>query len=223
MYILYGGKFTRAIITEKVLAECGLEYELRPVDTVKGDHRSPEYLKINPAGWVPALITPEGETLYETPAINLYLAERHGTPELAPAVGDPDRGLFLSGFFYVSDELEHHLKRYWFAHRYADGEKDAPAVKQRAYEQIASNLQVIDGRLAEKGPYHLGARYSLVDLVVAHWAVSIDVPDFLDSMPALRRCCDLVHARPHLKSLLERQERWMEEYYELNAAGGGVR
>ena len=106
MYILYGGHFTRALITEMVMAEGGIPYELRNVDIVAQEHRRPEYLAINPAGWVPALVTPEGATLYETPAINLYLAERHGLTHLAPAPGDPDRGIFLSGLFSVTGDLE---------------------------------------------------------------------------------------------------------------------
>ena len=73
MYILYGGRFTRALMVEMVMAEGGIPYELRNVDIVAHEHRRPEYLAVNPAGWVPALLTPEGETLYETPAINLYL------------------------------------------------------------------------------------------------------------------------------------------------------
>ena len=89
MYIVYGGKFTRTLMVEMVMAEIGIACEMRNVDTIKREHLSPVYLKINPAGWVPALITPEGDRLYETPAINLYLAERHRATHLAPAVDDP--------------------------------------------------------------------------------------------------------------------------------------
>ena len=68
MYILYGGRFTRTLIVEMVMAEGDIAYELREIDIFKQQHRSPEFLAINPAGWVPAMITPEGETLHETPA-----------------------------------------------------------------------------------------------------------------------------------------------------------
>lgn len=63
MYILYGGPFTRALIVEMVMAEGNIPYELREVDIVKQAHQSPEFLAINPAGYVPAVITPQGETL----------------------------------------------------------------------------------------------------------------------------------------------------------------
>ena len=91
MYIVYGGKFTRTLMVEMVMAEIGIACEMRNVDTIKREHLSPDYLEVNPAGWVPALITPEGDRLYETQAINLYLAERHGATHLAPAADDPLR------------------------------------------------------------------------------------------------------------------------------------
>jgi len=84
VYVLYGGPFTRGLLVEMVLAEGGIAYLRRTVDIFEGEHRSPAYLAVNPAGWLPALITPEGETLVEAPAINLYLTERHGLAQLAP-------------------------------------------------------------------------------------------------------------------------------------------
>ena len=104
-YILYGGRFTRALMVEMVLAEGDINYELREIDIVQKQHQSLEFLAINPSGWVPALITPEGQTLYETHAINLYLAERHRLTKIAPGVSEPERGLFLSGLFSICDDL----------------------------------------------------------------------------------------------------------------------
>ena len=102
MYILYGGDFTRAVLVQWVLEEGNLDYELRKIDLAKGEHRAAEFLAINPAGLVPVLITPEGEAVYEAAALMLYLADRHQLTELAPAVTDPLRGLFLSAVFHPS-------------------------------------------------------------------------------------------------------------------------
>ena len=152
MYILYGGGFTRALIVEMVLAEGGIPYELRNVDIVAHEHRKPEYLAINPFGWVPALITPEGRTLYETPAINLYLAERHELTHLAPALDDPERGLFLSGLFSVTGDLEPILKRSFYPHRYVMREEDTAAMEERALAEALERLRVMEGRLRDNGP-----------------------------------------------------------------------
>jgi glutathione S-transferase len=223
MYLLYGGKFTRALLVEMVMAEGGIAYELRNLDIAKREQLSPAFLAINPAGWVPALITPEGDKLYETPAINLYLAERHGLTELAPEVGDPVRGLFLSGLFYLTNHLEAALKRYWYPHRYGAGEEGAPEIKAKACEDALDCLKVIDRRLAAYGPFHLGQRFSLVDLTMTYWSASFEKSDGLEDLPAVRHCAARVTERPKLKPLFDKQKRWIEELYKLRAARGRVR
>ena len=50
MYILYGGDFTRAPLVQWVLEEGKIDYELRKIDILNGEHRSAEFLAINPAG-----------------------------------------------------------------------------------------------------------------------------------------------------------------------------
>ena len=223
MYILYGGRYTRAPLVEMVLLEGDIPYELRQVDIVKHEHRTPEFLSINPAGWVPALITPRGETLYETPAINLYLAEHHELTHVAPRVDEPERGLFLSGLFYVVDELEPAMKRYFYPHRYVMREEDTPTMKERALEGALERLGVMDKRLREKGPYDLGDRFSLVDLTMVFWTAQIECLGVLQPYPAVRRCMDLVLGRPKLGLKFDEQAAWREEYVQLQARGGGVR
>ncbi len=203
MYILFGGPPTRGLITEMVMAEGALDYELRPIDIKRKEHLTPEYLAVNPAGWVPALVTPEGETLYETPAISLYLAERHDLTQLAPQVGEPQRGAFLSALFYIADELEPAMKRYFYPHRYVMRDEDTAAMKAHALRSALDRLGVIDRRLTREGPYHLGDRFSLADLTMAYWAASIEDDAALEPCPAVKRCVELVMARPKLRPLFE--------------------
>lgn len=119
MYILYGGDFTRAPLVQWVLEEGKIEYELRKVDILNGEHRSAEFLAINPAGLVPVLMTPEGDALYEVAALMLYLADRHQLTELAPTSTDPDRGHFLSAIFHVAGDIQSEMKRFHFPHRFS--------------------------------------------------------------------------------------------------------
>jgi glutathione S-transferase len=67
-YQLYGCRLTRSLIVQMVLAEGGIDYELRQVDIFNDEHRSPDFLALDPAGFVPVLIKPDGEVVYETPA-----------------------------------------------------------------------------------------------------------------------------------------------------------
>jgi len=222
-YILYGGKFTRAIMTEMVLLEGDIPYELRTVDIVSHEHLRPDFLAINPAGWVPALITPQGQTLYETPAINLYLAEQHQLTTLAPATVDVDRGPFLSAYFYLVDELEPVLKRYFYPHRFVLREEDTLAMQQRALEEAIKRISVIDQRLSENGPYHLGERFSLADLNFTFWAAPLAAKGLLEAYPAVRHCIGLVTSRPKISAKFAEQAVGNTEYTDLYVRGMGVK
>jgi glutathione S-transferase len=222
VYVLYGGPFTRGLLVEMVLAEGDIAYERRAVDTLKGEHRSPEYLAVNPAGWLPALITPEGETLFETPAIDLYLTERHGLTQLAPRTEEPERGRFLSGLFYLSDELEPWIKRYYYPRRFALRAEDAPAMQEHALQGVLDRLAVIERQLRDHGPYHLGERFSLVDLTLTFWTVLLDQADRFATYAAIRRCTTLVTDRPRLRGKFDELAAMREEYVRLQARGAGV-
>ena len=77
------------------LEESGLDYELMPVDTRKGEQFDPAYLEINPNAKTPAIVdTDTGATVFDSTAILLYLADKTGQflPGDSPAV----RGEMLS-------------------------------------------------------------------------------------------------------------------------------
>jgi len=65
------------------MEECGLPYRLHKLDIAKGETRTPEYLKVNPAGLIPAIVDPDGPggkpmTLTQSAAIIHYAAEKAG-------------------------------------------------------------------------------------------------------------------------------------------------
>ena len=76
MIKLYGTVMSRAGRAAWALEELGLKYEHVPI-SFQGDTRKPEYLKINPNGHIPA-IDDDGLIVWESMAINLYLAEKYG-------------------------------------------------------------------------------------------------------------------------------------------------
>lgn len=135
-YQLYGCRLTRSLIVQMVLAEGGIDYELRQVDIFNDEHRSPDFLALDPAGFVPVLIKPDGEVVYETPAINLYLADHHRLSHLAPGIDEPERSRFLSGLFFLSDDLEPALKRYFYPQRYVLRDADESESSRRWIEWL---------------------------------------------------------------------------------------
>ena len=219
MYTLYGGGYTRAHMTEMVFAEIQVPFEVKLVNTLKGENRTPQFLEINPRGFVPALRTPGGMVLFETAAINLYLAELHGAGLLAPSTDDPDRGLFLSSLFYITDELEPALKRYFYPNRYGVRESDELKIREKSLDTICHILGVINKQLSNVGPFHLGDRYSLVDLVLSFWMNSIMDKSKVLHFHAINRCVNRVEVRPLLQKLfLDLKER-TEAYSDIDRRG----
>jgi len=219
MYILYGGKFTRAMMVQMVMAEGEIEYELHEIDIFSQQEQTPEFLAINPAGFVPAMAKPDGEVLFETHAINLYLVDHHRLTRLAPMVDEPERGAFLSGLFFICDDFEPILKRYFYPQRFVLREEDAPEMRRQSLAHALERLQVIEQRMQQKGPYYLGERYSLVDLAASYWARDLDYDNNLESLPAIRRCLSLVRRRPAIAGLFELMDALDGEYAQLAAEG----
>ena len=66
-----------------MLEECGLEYQVHPINMLKGDQFKPKYLKLNPNNKIPTIVDRDGPggkpfTVFESGAILIYLAEKTG-------------------------------------------------------------------------------------------------------------------------------------------------
>ena len=102
---LYYNPKSRAAIAKWMLDECGANYEIVPIDFTKREHKTPEFLKINPAGKLPALVDGDSK-IFEGAAICLYLADKFPAANLAPKIGAPERGRYLSLMVYSTSQLE---------------------------------------------------------------------------------------------------------------------
>ena len=221
MYTLYHQDGTRSGAALLVLEEGGLDYDLRHIDITADEHRSENFLAVNPRGLIPTLVTDSGEIVSETAVIMMYLADRHRLAELAPLPDEPMRGVLHDWLFYHVGEVQEAGKRQAYANRYSTDPADIPRVRAKAKETLLRRWRIVDQHLADNGPYHLGERFSLVDLsllITAAWlhirderAGGLDTDLHLDNLPAVKRCYELVAARPkcapvldaHLKSLRE--------------------
>ena len=106
MIKLYGTVMSRAGRAAWALEELGLKYEHVPI-SFSGDTRKPEYLKINPNGHIPS-IDDNGLIVWESMAINLYLAEKYGKAPFWPATVEGHAGAYQWSFWGMT-ELEPHL------------------------------------------------------------------------------------------------------------------
>ncbi len=219
MYVLYGGQFTRALMVQMVMAEADIPFDLVEIDIISQQHRSEAFLAINPAGFVPALKLDNGTVLHETHAINLFLIDRHQVNQLGPLADDDLRGEFLSGLFFIADDLEPALKTLFYPHRYVFDEKDITAMRVQAFDQVINRLGVVEQRLQAGGPYYLGERFSLIDIALAYWAMTISPDTDFENLPAIQQHMRRVIKRPRIRLLFEEMHRNNLAYREKQNVG----
>lgn len=193
MIKLYGITRSRASRCLWMLEELGQPYERVPVDYRSGQHKQPDYLAINPNGKLPALV--DGDVaLFESMAINLYLADAYGADKgLWPATAG-DRGRCYQWSVWVMTEVEAHALNA-LRHKYLLPEDQrTPEGFQAACEALAKPLGILDAALADR-PHLLGETFTVADLNVASvltWARVARVP--LDAVPHvadwLKRCLE---------------------------------
>jgi len=80
---LHAGKSSNSQRVSIVLEECGLPYRVRTYSLMDGEHRTPAFAALNPAGMVPVIVDDDGPggsplTLTQSGAIAVYLAEKAG-------------------------------------------------------------------------------------------------------------------------------------------------
>jgi glutathione S-transferase len=130
-YRLHYAPDNASLIVRLALEEVRAPYTTVLVDRRARAQKSPAYLALNPAGLIPVLETPDG-ALFETGAILLWLADRHGG--LAPAPGDPARGALLKWLFYLSNTLHPAMRMIFYPDQYA-GPDGAGQARLRAHMQ----------------------------------------------------------------------------------------
>ena len=197
MYQLYYYPGNANLAPHILLEEIGADYELLLVDRNKNEHKSPEYLKLNPTGRIPVLID-GGLVLYETAAICLHLADRHAGAQLAPALGSNERAEFYKWLVYLTNTLQVELILYFYPERLADDAAAAAQIKTHAERRVGEMLDLIEATLATgTGPFLLGAQYRAVDpylLMLCRWTRAMHNP--ARTRPRLGCFLDTVMARP---------------------------
>jgi glutathione S-transferase len=163
------------------LEDAGASYEGRKVDFKTGEQRSDAYLKVNPKGRVPALVTLRG-TLTETPAILGFIAETHPHARLAPS-GDPFAFAELQSFnSYLSSTVHVCHAHRMRGPRWADEESSFADMRRKVPQTVSACFELIETRYF-KGPWVLGQTYTTADpylFTLAGWLEgdSVDIKRF---------------------------------------------
>ncbi len=203
-YKLYWTRHSGALGPHMLLEEAGLPYEIVSIDFRKGENRTPEYLKINPIGYVPALQSDDGEVVYETAAIMMHLAERHSLEEYLPSVDDPQRGDFLKQLFFMTASVQYCFHIVYNPSRYCGQGNTPERATEQAGKLVLERWKVFEEQLRGKGPYFLGERYSMLDLfaaMMATWCLSLE--ELLETYPSYAENFERVVNRPSIRKVLE--------------------
>jgi glutathione S-transferase len=166
MITLHGVADSRAFRCLWMLEELGIEYQHVPVD-FSGECKKPEYLELNPNGRVPCLV--DGDlVLFESLAINLYLARRYGAALWPSTIADEAR--MLQWTLWATNELDTPLAVLTRQGRLPKEERSAALVDQ-AFETLGRPMRVLDKQLSV-APFLLGSVFSLADLNTASVAAA---------------------------------------------------
>jgi glutathione S-transferase len=194
MLTLYHAPKTRSASIVWLLEELEAPYQMRLVDVRRADgsgHRDAN--NPHPHGKVPAL-DHDGNRVFETAAIALYLTDLFPEKSLGPKVGDPARGEYLSWLAYRPGVIEPSLmmRRLNVAHVYG-------AMGWAPAEEVEEVLN----RTMETREYLVGDRFSAADILVGGAVYYMTQFKLMHETPVLKAYTDRLTARPAFKRAME--------------------
>ncbi len=184
-----------SLLPHMLLRELGVPFALRLVDRGQNAQTSAAYLKLNPNGKIPVL-TDDGEAIFETAAIGLYLADKFPAAGLAPPPGAPSRGAYYKWMVHLSSAVQAEYRAWYYPHEFVDDAALAPHVKAAAGERLMAAFARIAAQLGD-GPWLLGERFSAADLyllMMVRWGRTLPRPP--RELPELGAHAERVLGRP---------------------------
>lgn len=134
-----------SLVPYVLLTEAGADFTTLPVNMAKGEQNSPDYLKINPKGKVPALII-NGDPMTENVAIQLWIANQFPQARLMPEMG-PNYYKAISLMSWCSSGIHPKLTQQARPERYCDLENSAPSVRRHGSESLFEMFALVDQML----------------------------------------------------------------------------
>lgn len=188
------------------LEEIGCPYTLEVVAFMRGQHRSPDYLRLNPSGKVPTLII-DGAPLTENVAILSWLNSRFPDARLLPPADEMGRVRQLSDLAYCASGLHPIVTRLRIPHFFCD----LPEARQRVFDMAVAAMRlhfpVIDARLAENRWWY-GDEWSVLDAYINWVWFRVSGTDFdVSEYPNFARHDADMMRRPAVMRALERNSQ----------------
>ncbi len=166
-YTLYGAAGSGSVPVEAAMTLMGLDYRVIEAVTWEGEAERDKVAVVNPMRQIPAMITPEGETITESAAILIWLADSHPEARLGPRLDDPRRAQFLRWMTFISAAV---YSMFWVrdvpSRLVGDDAAAQAEVRLRTAERIANCWGLMDSQITP-GRFLLGEDLSVLDLYVA--------------------------------------------------------
>jgi glutathione S-transferase len=204
MLKLYYARNTCALASHIALEEAAAPYEAVRVDFGSSEQRGPEYLKINPKGRVPSLVTERG-ILTETPAILAFVAQSFPKAKLAP-VDDPFSFAEIQAFnSYLCSTVHVAHAHGGRGYRWANDETSFADMKRKVPQTMRECFTVIENNML-RGPWVCGDAYTICDpylFTVSGWLGrdQVDIAEF----PKVNAHAEAMKARPAVQKVLRDQ------------------
>jgi GSH-dependent disulfide-bond oxidoreductase len=179
-----------------MLEECGLAYNVHPIDIGKGDQFKPEFVAIDPNSKIPAIVDSDGPDgkpfpLFESGAILIYLSGKTG--KFLPAA---TRGKYVAlqwlmfqmgGVGPFFGQVHHFLRA---------AKEPVPYAIDRYVKEKDRLYGVLDKRLGE-AKYLAGTEYTIADIATYPWVARYEWHKTdLNQFPNVKRWFDAISQRP---------------------------
>ena len=159
MIQIYGSKKSSAFRCYWLMEELGIPYETMLLDFSKQEHKSAEYLKLNPNGKVPTIID-DGFVLWESVAINYYLMEKYNGVQFVGATAQEHAEVNKWNIWSIThlSESFHPLVMQKYQNT-----PDSEMTKNARENELPRYLGVLEAHLADKEYMALG-KFTLADI-----------------------------------------------------------
>jgi glutathione S-transferase len=190
---LYHSPQTRSASIVWLLEELEVPYQTKVVDFRRADGTgSRDASNPHPHGKVPALVDGD-ETVFEGSAIALFLTDKYRTKKLGPAVGEPNRGEYLSWLAYRPGVMEPALisRRFEIKHVFgAMGWAPADEVEEVLNRHMASRQ------------YFLGDTFSALDILLGGGLHFMMMAKLIKATPVLTAYSARIIDRPGYRKMM---------------------
>jgi len=202
LYFFFG---TRAMRPQWFAKEVGIKFDLKWIDLTKGEHKQPDFLKINPQGALPTLVD-GAVTLTESAAILLYLARKYhkkidlGLSDTATPV---EAAHYYEALIYAPIHMDETIiPAFLNTFIFPPDKRDSKLVADKKHIFETSQFKVISKWI--KGKSFIAGKFSIADIMVGYVLSLALRLGWLDSDPEVKNYAGSLAGRDGFKAAYDR-------------------